>query len=209
MQAEQRPNSREFRHPVWSRAAIPGTQSLRSIDRHQICDPLPLIGRHILRRLRGFAVPKVIRLSVVTGPHRGEKFCFSGAAECMMGRAADCFVQLAGTDRDQYISRRHCQMVVDSSALTLHDLGSRCGTYLGGRRIRTATLDLPRCDGGCTAAAMDFDQGSLLTIGGTTLRIDLVDCPPRDTPGGDIAMLWKHGEMCKRDCPLPCGDTCV
>jgi pSer/pThr/pTyr-binding forkhead associated (FHA) protein len=91
-------------------------------------------------------------------------------------------VQLAGTNRDKYISRRHCQLDFDSDSVTLQDLGSRCGTYLGGERIDMAVLPV----GGCTTSSRcsnereEFDQGSLLVIGGTTLRLDLVDCPPED-----------------------------
>jgi pSer/pThr/pTyr-binding forkhead associated (FHA) protein len=151
-------------------------------------------------------MPQVLRLTVLTGPHRGEKFCFRATAEALIGRAAECFVQLAGTERDQFISRRHCQLQLDPSSLTLQDLGSLCGTYLDGERIELAILPLPPCTGcnGREDDDVDFDHGQLLTIGGTTLRIDRVDCPPKDTPEAEKASLWKRDETAKKDCPVPC-----
>ena len=148
---------------------------------------------------------QVLRLTVVTGPHRGEKFCLRGEAECLMGRAKECFIQLAGTERDQFISRQHCRLSLDGSSLTIEDLGSLCGTFLDGERVKTATLCLPACEG-CHAAASSGDPPSsrFLTIGGTTLRMNVVDCPPADTPELQAAMLWQPDETVKKDCPVPC-----
>jgi pSer/pThr/pTyr-binding forkhead associated (FHA) protein len=88
-------------------------------------------------------------------------------------------VQLAGTERDRRISRRHCRLDFDSESLTLRDLGSRFGTYLGGTRIDTAVLPIggDNTSNRCPNAPDAFDQGSLLVIGGTTLRLNLIDCP--------------------------------
>jgi len=122
---------------------------------------------------------QVLRLTVMTGPHRGQKFSLLGAAECLMGRASECFIQLAGTERDQYISRRHCRLRLDSRSLTVEDLGSRWGTYLNGERVDSATLALPestrRPAGECDRG--DFELSPLLTIGGTTLRLTVADLP--------------------------------
>jgi pSer/pThr/pTyr-binding forkhead associated (FHA) protein len=88
-------------------------------------------------------------------------------------------VQLAGTERDRCISRRHCRLDFDSESLTLRDLGSKSGTYLGGTRIDRAVLLLggDNTSNRCPNEPEAFDQGSLLVIGGTTLRLDLIDCP--------------------------------
>ncbi len=150
---------------------------------------------------------RVLRLTVLTGPHRDKRFCLRGRTHCVIGRSPDCFVQLAGTERDQFISRRHCELVLDAGALTVQDLASRGGTYLGGERIELAVLPIAECTGcgTCPHKADAFDQGSLLTIGGTTLRLEVVDCPPADTPEPDAADLWKSGETAKRSCPIRCG----
>jgi serine/threonine-protein kinase len=150
---------------------------------------------------------RVLRLTVLTGPHRKQKFCLHGSAQCVMGRAPDCFVQLAGTDRDQFISRHHCQLVLTESSLVLQDLGSLSGTYLDGKKLAKAELSLPRCDGCNGGACADdaFDQGSLLNIGGTTFRLEVVDCPPKDAPASEPVIRWEKGETAKKNCPLHCG----
>jgi pSer/pThr/pTyr-binding forkhead associated (FHA) protein len=149
---------------------------------------------------------QALRVTVVTGPHRGRKFCLLGTAECLMGRSPDCFIQFAGTERDQCISRRHCKLTLDPSALTVQDLGSLCGTYLDGERIESATLSLPACNGcdGIHSERDDFETSPLLTIGGTTLRLNVVDCPPKGTSELDRANLWRRGETAKKDCPIAC-----
>jgi pSer/pThr/pTyr-binding forkhead associated (FHA) protein len=102
------------------------------------------------------------------------------------------------------ISRRHCQLLLDPTSLKLQDLGSRNGTYLNGKRIESASLALDPevCPHECQCEH-NACAGDLLTIGGTTLRIDVVDCPPKEAPGSD-AELWKEGEAAKKDCPVPC-----
>ena len=47
---------------------------------------------------------------------------------------------------------------------------------------------------------------SLLTIGGTTLRLDLMSCPPQGLAGEAAACLWADGEVTKKDCPAECAD---
>jgi hypothetical protein len=151
-------------------------------------------------------MPRVLRLTVLTGPHRNGRFCLRGQTHCVIGRSPECLIQLAGTERDQFISRRHCQLVLDDTSLTVHDLGSKSGTYLGAEKIDTAVLPLTACGActGCPTETDDFDQGCLLNVGGTTLRLHLVDCPPADTPDSDRAELWRPGETAKRDCPIEC-----
>jgi pSer/pThr/pTyr-binding forkhead associated (FHA) protein len=116
----------------------------------------------------------------------------------MMGRAPDCALRLDGTERDQYISRRHCLLTLDESSLVFQDLQSRGGTYLDGQRIDRAVLALPRCD---DCATEEFAQGQLLTVGGTTIRVEVVVCPQ---PGPAEAELWQGGETVKTSCPLRC-----
>jgi eukaryotic-like serine/threonine-protein kinase len=148
-------------------------------------------------------MPQVLRLTVLTGPHRNQRFCFCGTTRCLMGRAPDCFVRLVGQAKDRSISRRHCDLALNSSSLTLRDVASKHGTYLDGKQIETAVLSLPNCDNGPTKAE-EFGQGSLLNIGGTTLRLDFVDCPPQDTPDSERAILWRSKQTAKNNCLLHC-----
>jgi predicted component of type VI protein secretion system len=138
-----------------------------------------------------------VRLTVLTGPHKGHRFCFCGPTQCQVGRALDCFVQFSGTERDQLISRYHCQLDIDPPSLTVRDLGSKNGTYLNGKEIDSSLEELFAPDGTL------LNHGDLLTIGGTTLRVDIVDCPHAGN-AQEGKSIWQPGETAKKDCPLPC-----
>jgi hypothetical protein len=135
-------------------------------------------------------MPATLRLTVLTGDHKDEKFCFCGASSCLIGRGSDCFIQLTGTERDQLISRHHCQLKIDLPAVHIKDLGSRNGTYLNGKLVESLEVSLApcECDAGATRPA------EILTVGGTTLRVDVVDCK------GDSGIGWKPGEMARKGC---------
>ncbi len=51
---------------------------------------------------------------------------------CLIGRAKDCDVQIA----ERRLSRRHCEIIRDSSGFVLQDLGSQNGTYVNRKRIQ-------------------------------------------------------------------------
>jgi len=109
----------------------------------------------------------------------------------------DCFVQLSGAERDQLISRHHCQLEIDPPAVRVRDLGSTNGTFLNGTGVETILKELPEKPGSLVK------DGSFLTVGGTTLKVDIVDCPHA---GNDAAgqAIWQAGETAKKDCPLTC-----
>jgi pSer/pThr/pTyr-binding forkhead associated (FHA) protein len=110
-----------------------------------------------------------LRLTVVTGPHRNETFCFDGAAKCTLGRAADCLIQLAGTDRDCLISRHHCELRIAPPMIRIRDLDSQNGTFLNGKRVESVKIAFTP-DGDAATPGPEY-----LTVGGTTLRVDMVD----------------------------------
>lgn len=135
---------------------------------------------------------RVLRLTVVTGPHKGRRFCFCGASECQLGRAFDCLVDFAGARRDMLISRHHCRLELQPPVIRVHDLGSSNGTYINGQPV---------------AGTAEAGDGDLITVGGTTLRVDMVDCPHAASECG--AFGW-DGAKVKKDCSLPCepGKSC-
>ncbi len=145
-----------------------------------------------------------VRLTVVTGPHKGRRFCFCGPTRCQAGRALDCFVDFSGTERDQLISRYHCQLEIDPPLIQISDLGSRNGTYINGKPVAgnlKEFFDLPNQE---TAGCM-LKHGDVITMGGTTLAVDVVDCPhagmeSEGKPG------WEGGETAMKDCTLPCSN---
>jgi pSer/pThr/pTyr-binding forkhead associated (FHA) protein len=146
-----------------------------------------------------------LRLSVITGPHRGERFCFRGPACCTIGRAPSCFVQLSGEERDSAISRYHCQLKVHVPFMRVEDLGSANGTYVNGHEVRANSLPLSESPGLCEADGSAFlGNGDILTIGGTSFRLDVVDCPPLDKANVDVNPVWMPGEVAKKACPVSC-----
>src|SRR5438105_184539 len=56
------------------------------------------------------------------------------AGENLLGRDPGAIVWID----DESVSRRHAQIVIDDSGATLEDLGSKNGTYLRGKKVRTA-----------------------------------------------------------------------
>ena len=139
-----------------------------------------------------------VRLTVLTGPHKGRKFCFRGTTQCKLGRADDCFVQFYGTARDQLISRHHCQLDIDDSGIRIRDLGSSNGTYVNTQRLDPAAETVANC-AACPGAVLS--DGDVISLGGITLQVDVVDCPPA---GNDVNAVWQTGENSKKDCAVTC-----
>src|SRR5436305_14095982 len=99
-----------------------------------------------------------IRLTVLTGPHKNRRFCFCGPTRCQLGRALDCFVRFSGAERDQLISRHHCQLEIDPPSIRIADLGSANGTYINGKEVEPNLKELTE-KLGCV-----LDQGDLITV---------------------------------------------
>jgi len=138
-----------------------------------------------------------IRLTVLTGPHKHRKFCFCGPSKCQIGRALDCMVQLSGAARDQLISRHHCQLEIDPPVLKVRDLASKNGTFVNGKKVASSPTQPAE------EAAAELEHGDLLTVGGMTMRVDILDCPHFEgkTEGKSN---WEVGQVVKEDCSLPC-----
>jgi hypothetical protein len=147
---------------------------------------------------------QTLRLTVLTGPHKNDKFCFCGPSQCLVGRSAECFVRLAGTERDQLISRRHCLLTIAPPIMKTLDLDSQNGTFINGQRVgcAAAASSTGNEDAGQELAST-LSSGDLLTIGGTTFRVDLVDCPPTSC-GMDESQIWGDGKIALRGCQVSC-----
>jgi pSer/pThr/pTyr-binding forkhead associated (FHA) protein len=133
-----------------------------------------------------------VRLTVVTGPHVGRRFCFRGASNCVVGRAPECDLRFFGTERDRRVSRHHCELVIDAPMLLVHDLGSTNGTYLNGHRLATGPETLSKSR-----------SGDVVTVGGTSFQVDMIDCPD-GLEDGTGEPIWHDGENAVEDCPIPC-----
>jgi pSer/pThr/pTyr-binding forkhead associated (FHA) protein len=141
-----------------------------------------------------------VRLSVLTGPHSGSRYCFRAGCDTTLGRTPGCQIQLAGAERDNLISRRHCQLRLDGPTVHVCDLGSKNGTFINGHKVQPPAADRPanQCKkGSCFALARD---GDILTIGGTTVQIHMKECPGH--PGG--IPDWPDDQIVKCNCPVTC-----
>ncbi|UCG37985.1 MAG: zinc-ribbon domain-containing protein [bacterium] len=79
----------------------------------------------------------------------GQEYPLSGA-QCTLGRSG-CDINL----NDPEVSRRHCLLKVFGAEIVVVDLESTNGTFVGGRKIMTANLDI----------------GHRFTVGNTTLEV--------------------------------------
>jgi serine/threonine-protein kinase len=142
-----------------------------------------------------------LRLTVITGPHKNARFCLHGRTQCLLGRAPDCFVQLTGDARDQLISRHHCEFEFDPPCVRLTDLDSCNGTFRNGQNITELEKSVADVLTNVDAGTVQINSGDIVTVGGTSLRADIVECPP---PGIPPDSVWAAGETAKKDCPVEC-----
>ncbi len=70
-----------------------------------------------------------------------------------IGRHDDCLIRI----RSSQVSRRHCELHLDSGKLLVRDLGSSNGTFVNGKRV---------------LGQQALKPGDVLTVGGVTLKID-------------------------------------
>lgn len=135
-----------------------------------------------------------LRLTVLTGPHKGTRFCTRGLEACMVGRASECDMRFAGDSRDLCISRRHCQLLLDIAHVRVQDMDSANGTYINGHRVGHQDDDRAHL----FATAKD---GDILTIGGTSLQVSVIDCA--------VALGELGHDKVKKDCPIRCPQDCA
>ncbi len=97
-----------------------------------------------------------IEIVVVEGPSRGLRVPVrDGIAK--VGTAEGNQLRL----KDASVSRVHCELHVRAESVTLRDLGSTNGTFVGDVRVRDA----------------DVPPGSLIRVGGSAFRIEAGDAP--------------------------------
>lgn len=115
-------------------------------------------------------MPTTIRLLVLTGPHKGTRYCVRGLDSATLGRSRKCDIHLCGQGQDLCISRRHCRLTFDPPTVLVADLGSLNGTYINGHACAVLTDD-PQW----RERVMQAKDGDVLTIGGASLQIKIID----------------------------------
>jgi pSer/pThr/pTyr-binding forkhead associated (FHA) protein len=86
----------------------------------------------------------------------------------------------------------------------LQDLGSRNGTYLNGKAVeeQAAKDAAALLQGGAPSAPVQ--NGDIITIGGSSFEVEIVDCPPRLPEGTEHDSVWEPDEVAKKECPIRC-----
>ena len=97
-----------------------------------------------------------VALVVIDGPSRGLRARIEGQ-KARVGTAEGSTLRL----EDRAVSRIHCELEVHAEVVTLRDLGSTNGTFVGDLRIRDA----------------DLRVGAAVRCGGTTFMIEAVNEP--------------------------------
>lgn len=145
-----------------------------------------------------------IKLTVITGPHNRVRYCFREKTECKVGRAPDCKVQFNGYEKDSLISRHHCILDIDPPRMWIRDLKSTNGTFLNGKPIFSEAMIIISNE----CPPVEVNHGDMLTIGGTTVEVDVIDCPsclaPPVSPESNDELLELDGEPVKR-----CNGDCL
>jgi pSer/pThr/pTyr-binding forkhead associated (FHA) protein len=71
-----------------------------------------------------------VRLKVLVGRSAGQEIAVPGPS-FLIGRSDECQLR----PKSEFISRRHCEIVLDESRAVIRDLGSRTGTFVNGTTI--------------------------------------------------------------------------
>lgn len=71
-----------------------------------------------------------VKLKVARGAQAGQEIPIP-TARFLVGRGEECHLR----PRSDAVSRRHCALLVEDNRVTVHDFGSKNGTYVNGERV--------------------------------------------------------------------------
>jgi serine/threonine protein kinase len=137
-------------------------------------------------------------LTVVAGPHVGKEFRFDRHDTFLVGRAAECHLQLSYDDK--YFSRRHFLVEVNPPRLRVVDLDSSNGIRVNGKKVRAAELrDGDRLQAGKTVFQIEV-AGARKTVGmpgpaAPARRTDGLPTAFPDIPGFELTKELGRGGM--------------
>jgi len=120
-----------------------------------------------------------ITLTVTKGSLQGKEFVFAQPARCIVGRAADCDIQLPREYRAVDISRHHCELDINPPHIQVRDLGSRNGTFVNGQNIGQRPGDRPAEEAdfrGCPVR--ELHNGDEVQVGAIVFEVK-----EKETPG--------------------------
>jgi pSer/pThr/pTyr-binding forkhead associated (FHA) protein len=101
-------------------------------------------------------------------------FIFDEPAECIIGRAADCDIQIPTDDEHVDVSRHHCVLEIHPPHVQVRDLGSLNGTFVNGRKIGQRPANQPSEESGLwPSAAHALKHGDELRVGHVAFRVSI------------------------------------
>jgi len=120
------------------------------------------------------SLSKVI-LRVAKGNLKEQAYVFTDRTHCILGRAADCDIQVPLDQAHADVSRHHCLFDLDPPAIRVRDLGSRNGTYVNGEKIGLPTLQLECSESGVLASSslQPLKPGDVVRVGSTVIHVDV------------------------------------
>jgi eukaryotic-like serine/threonine-protein kinase len=136
-----------------------------------------------------------ITLFVDDGRREERLFVVDEQSIYVVGRAAECDIQLGSDATHMDVSRRHCKFEIDTPCVCVRDLGSLNGTFVNGRRIgggrkmRDSGRSEPE-----ELGVVELLDGDEVRVGHTVIRV-AIDVPSK-LPELDFfptGVLWPVG----------------
>lgn len=113
---------------------------------------------------------KEVIFKIIEGSLTGEEFVFEDDGLCLIGRSADCALQIPKA-KDMRISRRHCLLILNPPNVRIRDLGSRNGTTVNDEYLDSATLsEEPEK---LTPVDQILKDGDVVSIGETVFTVEI------------------------------------
>ena len=100
-----------------------------------------------------------VTLTVISGPHQGREFSFEEHSSFIAGRSKKAQFRLP--QKDEFFSRIHFLVELNPPLCRILDLGSRNGTLVNGRPIKT----------------IELKAGDLIEAGETVIRVAIIRSP--------------------------------
>lgn len=125
---------------------------------------------------------------IIEGQLQGEEFVFDEKGMCLIGRSADCALQIP-KEKDMRISRRHCLLILDPPNVRVRDLGSRNGTTVNGKLLDAGTISEDPEQ--MTPVDKILKNGDVISIGETVLSVEV---PSEKTAGVQLSQTKPHAK---------------
>jgi eukaryotic-like serine/threonine-protein kinase len=120
-------------------------------------------------------IPTRITLTIAPDDSPEKEFVFEEPAECIIGRAADCDIQIPPDGDHADVSRHHCVVEIHPPHVQVRDLGSLNGTFVNGRKIGQRLPNEPTEESGLwPSAAHALRHGDELRVGRTTFHVNVL-----------------------------------